>query len=87
MGTTTVGKLFHGLQIIIRVLYCNSITERSLVSSVGIVTGCGLDSRGSIQAGREIFLFSGESRRALNPLSLLYNGYRMIVPRGKEAGT
>jgi hypothetical protein len=52
-----------------------------LGSSVGIVTGYGLDGPGiEFQWARD---FPHLSRPALGPPSLLYNGYR-VFPRGKE---
>jgi hypothetical protein len=52
-----------------------SIIE-SWVSAVGIATGYGLDDHGS-----EIFTSPCRPDRLWGPLSLLYNGYRGLVPR------
>jgi hypothetical protein len=50
-------------------------------SSVGIVTGYGLDGPGiGIRLGRD---FPRLSRPALGPPSLLYNGYR-VFPGGRK---
>ena len=50
-------------------------------SSVGIVTGYGLDGPGSSASGGEIFLTCPD--RPWGPPSLLYNAYR-VFPGGKE---
>jgi hypothetical protein len=54
---------------------------RSRDSSVGIVTGCGLDDRGLIP-GRGKRFFCTASKAALGPPSLLSNGYRGLFRRG-----
>jgi hypothetical protein len=70
------------------VLQVSRNTLRSLLScgsgsSVGIVTGYGLESPGSNSGGGEIFRTGPD--RPWGPPSLLYNGYR-VFPGGKAAG-
>jgi len=50
-------------------------------SSVGVVIGCGLDGPGIESRWGEIFRTCPD--RPWDPLSLLYNGYR-VFPGGKE---
>jgi hypothetical protein len=52
-------------------------------SSVGIVTGYGLDDQGIESRWRRDFLHP--SQLALGPTSLLYSGHR-VFPGGKAAG-
>jgi hypothetical protein len=56
---------------------------RGLGSSVGVVTGHGLDVLGSNPSGEEIFRTRPD--RPWGPPSLLYNEYR-VFPGGKAAG-
>jgi hypothetical protein len=88
-------KLYTETQHILYVQYislpvshnvCHLITKkkcRSRDSSVIIVTGCGLDDRGSIP-GRDKKYFSTPQRpdRLWVPSSLLSNRYRALFPRG-----
>jgi hypothetical protein len=57
--------------------------NRSLESSVGIATGYGLDGRGLIPGrGKRFFSIPQRSDCLWAPDSLLYNSYRVLVPRG-----
>jgi hypothetical protein len=57
-------------------------------SSVGIMTGCGLDDWGSISGrGKRFFCTAQYPDQLLRPPSLLSNGTRGSFPRGKAAGS
>jgi hypothetical protein len=58
-------------------------------SSIGIVTGCGLDDRAvgfRIPVGSRIFFSPRRPDLLSGPPSLLSNGHRELFPRGKAAG-
>jgi hypothetical protein len=63
--------------------------ERSRDSAVGIATGYGQDDRGvgvRVPVGSRIFSFPLSPCRFWGLPSLLSNGYRGFIPRGKTAG-
>jgi hypothetical protein len=66
-----------------RVLPAHFLTQSGPGSSVGIVTGYGLDDSGSNLGGGAIFRTLSD--RPWGPPSLLYDGYR-VFPGGKAAG-
>jgi hypothetical protein len=59
-----------------------TVHYRGWDSSVGTVTGYGLDGQGSNPGGGEIFRICPD--RPWGPPSLLYNGY-WVIPEGKAA--
>jgi hypothetical protein len=63
------------------------LTVVTMVSSVGIAVGCGLDDRGTkirVPVGSRIFTFPYRPDRLWGPPSLLSNGYPMDLSQEKR---